>query len=93
MKLISVSDTSMNSPQAKCPKRIIYSVSWHPTETKLALCTVNGNCMVYDALRAKMLSSITPYEGNACFKVAWNQLFPGHILLSCSNKGVCLIRV
>ena len=93
MKLLTVSDTSINSPQAKCAKKIIYSVSWHPTETKLALATVNGNCMVYDAMRAKLLSSITPHDGQACFKAAWNQLFPAHILLSCSNKGVCLIRV
>jgi WD40 repeat protein len=31
MKLVCINDTSRGTPQAKCEKRIIYSVSWHPT--------------------------------------------------------------
>ena len=72
MKLETVCDTSISGPQAKAQKRIIYSISWHPHDQKLALCTINGNCIVYDAPKAKLLSSITPHQGEACFKVAWN---------------------
>ena len=93
MKLTTVCDTSISGPQAKAQKKIIYSISWHPHDQKLALCTVNGNCIVYDAPRAKLLSSITPHNQQACFKVAWNQLNPALILLSCSSIGVCLVRV
>ena len=58
MKLMSVSDSNRNSPQAKATKKIIYSISWHPTETKIACTTINGNCMVYDALKSKLLSHV-----------------------------------
>ncbi len=55
-------------------KKIIYSISWHPTDTKIPLFTVNGNLIIYDALKSKLLSSITPIEQFGAFKVAWNQL-------------------
>ena len=58
MKLNNVVDTSKNSPQAKLPKRIIYSVSWHPNCTKLACVTINGHCLIYDAPKGKLLSSV-----------------------------------
>jgi hypothetical protein len=74
MKLVAVNDTSRGSVQAKMEKKIIYSISWHPTDTKIALVTVNGNLIIYDALKAKLLSSITPVEQHGAFKVAWNQL-------------------
>lgn len=72
MKLVSVNDTARGTPQAKLDRKIIYSISWHPTETKICLVTVNGNLIVYDALKSKMLGSITPAEGQASYKVAWN---------------------
>jgi len=31
MKLMAVNDTQRGSPHSDCEKRIIYSVSWHPT--------------------------------------------------------------
>jgi len=61
MKLITVNDTSRGI-QLKAEKKIIYSISWHPTETKIALVTVNGNLIIYDALKSKQLSHITPIE-------------------------------
>ena len=72
MKLVSVNDTSRNSPQAEFEKKIIYSCSWHPELTKIALCTVQGYLMIYDALKGKLLSSIAPKPKVASFKVAWN---------------------
>ena len=60
MKLLAVNDTNFNSVQAKELKKIIYSISWHPTEKKIAMSTVNGNLIIYDALKNKQLGSITP---------------------------------
>ena len=60
MKLLQVNDTNFNSVQAKSAKKIIYSISWHPTQTKIALTTVNGNLIVYDGLKNKQLSHCTP---------------------------------
>ena len=53
MKLLTVNDTNFNSVQAKAEKKIIYSISWHPTETKIAMSTVNGNLIIYEALKNK----------------------------------------
>ena len=63
MKLMTVNDTNFNSAQAKCEKKIIYSISWHPTETKIAMTTVNGTLMIYEALKNKQLSHLTPVAG------------------------------
>ena len=69
MKLRQVNDTNFNSAQAKQEKKIIYSISWHPNETKIAISTVNGNLIVYEALRNKQLSFITPRPGKSSFSV------------------------
>jgi len=82
MKLFCVNDTAKGTPQAKLEKKIIYSISWHPTQTKIALVTVNGNLIIYDALKSKYLTSITPYEGVPSFKVCWNHKSPDKILMS-----------
>lgn len=37
MKLLANNDTLRNSPLSNLEKNIIYSVSWHPTETKIAM--------------------------------------------------------
>jgi len=38
--------------------------------------TVNGNLIIYDALKNKQLSHITPRPGEAAFCVSWNQNNP-----------------
>lgn len=53
MKLVNVNDTNFNSAQARLEKKIIYSISWHPTDTKIAMSTVNGNLMIFEALKNK----------------------------------------
>jgi len=58
MSLICINDTARGTPQSKAEKKIIYSISWHPTQTKIAMVTVNGYLMIYDALKSKYLSSI-----------------------------------
>jgi hypothetical protein len=68
-------------------------LSWHPTETKVAMATVNGNLMIYDALKAKLLSHITPFEGHPSYKVAWNQLNPKYILMSSAANNAILIEI
>jgi hypothetical protein len=37
MKLLAINDTLRNTPLSKEEKHIIYSVSWHPTESKIAI--------------------------------------------------------
>jgi hypothetical protein len=91
MKLVTVNDTSRSSAQSKCEKKIIYSLSWHPTETKVAMTTVNGNLMIYEALKAKMVSYITPIEGHASYKVAWNQLNPKYLLMSSARNAAIIV--
>lgn len=73
MKLVCINDTGRGTVQAKSDKKIVYSISWHPTESKIAVVTVNGNCMIYDALKAKHLVTCTPNDGVPSYKVAWNQ--------------------
>lgn len=63
MKLIAVNDTNFNSVQAKQQKKIIYQVSWHPTDNKIAMTTVNGNLIIYEALKNKQIAHITPKPG------------------------------
>lgn len=56
MNLVCINDTARGTAQSKNEKKIIYSICWHPTQTKVALVTVNGNLMIYDALKSKLLS-------------------------------------
>ena len=90
MKLMVVNDTNFNSAQAKQAKKIIYSISWHPTETKIAMTTVNGNLMVFEAMKNKQLSHITPYPDNQSFCVDWNKLDPKYILKT-SAAGLAIV--
>ena len=69
MKLLNVNDTNFNSAQANSERKIIYSISWHSQDTKLAMATVNGNMMIYDALKSKQLSHVTPKPGFPSFCV------------------------
>lgn len=56
MKLLATNDTFRNSPVQKEEKHIIYSISWHPTEGKIALVGSLGYLMIYDALKSKLIS-------------------------------------
>lgn len=60
LKLLNVCDTNFNSLQAKSTKKIIYCISWHPELPIFCITTVNGNLMIYDSRRGKMLGGITP---------------------------------
>lgn len=82
MKLVQVNDTNFNSVQARLQKKIIYSISWHPTDTKIAMSTVNGNCIIYDALKNKQLSHITPVPEKQSFCVVWNQVDPKYLCMT-----------
>ncbi len=90
MKLVQVNDTNFNSVQAKQQKKIIYSISWHPNETKIALTTVNGNLMVFEAMKNKQISHLTPYPGVQSFCVDWNKLDPKYILMT-SAAGFAIV--
>ena len=92
-KLVSINDTTKQTQQSKYEKKIIYSCSWHPMLTKIALCTINGFLMIYDALKGKMLSSIAPKEGHASYKVDWNKIDPKHILMTSSSNSIFVIGV
>jgi WD40 repeat protein len=67
MQLKNVVDTSKNSPQAKMLKKIIYSISWNQSSSKLACVTINGFCMIYDAPKSKLLSWAQPFEDTPSF--------------------------
>lgn len=55
MKLLAINDTFRNSPLNKEEKHIIYSISWHPTDYKIALSGSLGYMMIYDALKSRLL--------------------------------------
>lgn len=57
-------------------------MSWHPKDYKIAMVTVNGNLIIYDAVKGKYLGSATPFPDIPSFKVAWNQKKPSHLLMS-----------
>ena len=91
MKLLAVNDTNFNSVQARLEKKIIYSISWHPTETKIAMSTVNGNLMIFDAMKNKQLSHITPIPNSQSFCVMWNQVEPKYLCMtSATNAAFCI---
>ena len=71
MKLLSINDTFRNISIDKEEKHIIYSISWHPTENKIALAGSLGYMMIYDALKSKMLAFIK-HEDTSSFKIDWN---------------------
>jgi len=93
MKLVCVNDTTKNTPQSKAVKKIIYGVSWHPHSTKLAAVTVNGNCLIYDALKGKLLSHCTPREDTPSFRVDWNKLEPKSLVMSSKAELVYYLEV
>ena len=90
MKLMVTNDTNFNSVQANETKKIIYSISWHPTEKKIACSTVNGNLIIYEALKNKQLSSITPHPGSQSFCVDWNPVDPRFLVLT-SGAGKAFV--
>lgn len=57
MKLLSVNDTLKTPELNKIEKHIIYSISWHPSEPKVALVGALGYLMVFDSLKNKLLGS------------------------------------
>ena len=54
--------------------------------------TVNGNLMVYDAMKNKQLSHITPVDGKQSFCVAWNQVDPKYILMTSAQGSAFLVE-
>jgi hypothetical protein len=58
MKLLAINDTLRNSPLSKEAKHIIYSLSWHPTEAKIALTGALGWLMIYDAFKSKNIGNL-----------------------------------
>jgi len=58
MKLLQINDTLKNTPLSKEEKHIIYSISWHPVDMKIALVGAHGYLMIFDCLKNKMLGSI-----------------------------------
>ena len=88
-----MNDTNRNSPQASCEKKIIYSCSWHPKLTKIAMCTINGFMFIYDALKGKLLASIQPRKDQSSFKVSWNKLDPRFILLTSADNTILVLGV
>lgn len=92
-KLVSINDTTKQPPQSKFEKKIIYSCSWHPKLTKIAMCTVNGYLLVYDALKGKLLSSLAPKEGHPSYKVDWNKIEPKNILMTSVANAIFVIGV
>lgn len=81
MKLLAINDTLRNSPLSKESKHIIYSLSWHPTEPKIALVGNLGHLMIYDAFKSKLLASFQPVNNMPSFKVDWNSIDPNYIIM------------
>jgi len=76
---------------SKDGKHIIYSISWHPKESKIALVGSLGYCMVYDALKSKCLGMLQP-ESVPSFKVDWNPIDPSLILMGSQNNKCIVIN-
>jgi WD40 repeat protein len=54
--------------------------------------------MIYDALKAKLLSHVTPSvtgteEGSPSFEVDWNMKEPKHIIMSSKNNSAYFLEV
>lgn len=72
MSLVCINDTLKNSP-IKENRHIIYSISWHPKEMKIALVGSQGIVMIYNALKSKLLSSLPlSKQSQSSYKVEWN---------------------
>lgn len=90
MKLVQINDTLKNSPVIKEEKHIIYSLSWHPMESKIALVGNLGYLMIFDCLKNKLLASSIPGGKTPSFKVDWNQLDPSYLVMG-SQSGKAFV--
>jgi len=92
MKLLAINDTFRNSPLVGQEKHIIYSLSWHPSQTKIALVGSLGYLMVYEGLKQKLLMAFQ-HNASASYKVDWNQCNEAHILMGYQSKLAAVIDV
>lgn len=72
MKLLQINDTLKNTPLNKEEKHIIYSLSWHPMESKIAIVGIHGYVLIFDCLKNKMMTCLQPAGHIASYKVDWN---------------------
>lgn len=91
MKLVQINDTLKNTPLSKEEKHIIYSLSWHPMESKIALVGNHGYIMIFDCLKNKLITSLQPAGHNPSYKVDWNQLDPNFILMGSQSGRVFVL--
>ncbi|CDW86163.1 wd repeat-containing protein 17 [Stylonychia lemnae] len=93
VKLLQINDTLRNSPIQKEEKHIIYSISWHPTEQKIALAGSLGFVMIYDALKSKLLGYINPTSQKVpSFKVDWNPNDPNLLLVGSQSQNSFVVN-
>ena len=88
MKLVQINDTLKNTPLNKEEKHIIYSLSWHPMESKIAIVGIHGYVLIFDCLKNKMMTCLQPAGHIASYKVDWNQLDPNFILMGSQSGKV-----
>ena len=55
--------------------------------------TVNGNLIVYEALKNKQLAHITPIPEHQSFCVVWNQIDPKYICMTSAKNAAFVIEV
>lgn len=55
--------------------------------------TVNGNLIIYEALKNKQLSHITPRLGQPSFCASWNQHDPKYIVMSTAASAVFVVEI
>eukprot|EP00761_Pharyngomonas_kirbyi_P003963 gb/GECH01003967.1/.p1 GENE.gb/GECH01003967.1/~~gb/GECH01003967.1/.p1 ORF type:complete len:1212 (+),score=249.40 gb/GECH01003967.1/:1-3636(+) len=70
---------------------IIYSVSWHPSENKLASSLRSGEIWIWDVDKATPISKFKIHN-DTVFRVAWNQNDPSLLASASKNKRCVIFR-
>lgn len=67
---------------------IFYGIVWSPMkDERLAAVTAIGELILFDVLKEKVLSRITPGANNPIFRVDWNHLDPELIVVGSSDNN------
>lgn len=71
---------------ASFQKNVIYGICWHPTEDKIASVNANGEVLIWNTEKGRLLADLTPGTNSSIHRVDWNPLSP-HLIATGSSDN------